>query len=90
MDHYVQKEIDRRSDMIIKALEKLEASEKDRDSIKPDQQIMDAAGKELQTGYSKPIFDKLKKAKERVEKLTKALNGALDGANYEALEKVLK
>lgn len=90
VDHYVQKEVDRRSDLIIKGLEKLESLEKARDQIKPDNVIKDAEGKVIQNGYAEATYGKLEKSKQAVEKLNKALNGALKEANYEALEKALK
>jgi len=91
--HYTEKELERRSNLIIKGLDKLESLEQERDRIKPDQIAVNDQGQEQSSTYSKANFEKLKKAREAVGKLSKALNAAIEQGSqqdYEKLEKTLK
>ena len=95
-DMLVNKEIEKRSQAIIASLVALEKVEKDLTSIsKPDvNELLDAEGKVIQpAAYSKSKLEQIKKAKEKVENLTKAINTCLETNtkdSYSKLENLIK
>lgn len=91
--HYTEQEIKRRSELIIQGLDKLETLEEELSRIKPDASTYNENQEVIQEAYSKAQSDKLKKAKESVEKLSKPLNAAIENGtteDYDKLEKALK
>lgn len=93
VSHYTEQEIKRRSDLIIKGLDKLETLEEELSRIKPDASTYNEKQEVIQEAYSKAQSDKLKKAKDSIEKLSKPLNAAIENGNaddYDKLEKALK
>lgn len=95
-DMLVSKEIEKRSQAIIASLVALEKVEKDLVSVsKPDvNELLDAEGKVVQpAAYSKSKLEQIKKAKEKVENLTKAINNCLETNtkdSYSKLENLIK
>jgi hypothetical protein len=95
-DMLVNKEIEKRSQSIIASLVVLEKLEKDLTSIsKPDvNELLDVEGKVVQpAAYSKSKLEQIKKAKEKVENLTKAINTCLETNtkdSYSKLENLIK
>lgn len=90
-DKLVQQELDRRVGLVVGALSKLTALEQDGRKIKPDLVAYNESGQELGTpGYSKAQSEVLKKHRESVEKLTKAIEKALgDDKDYAGLQKAM-
>lgn len=95
-DMLVSKEVEKRSQAIISGLVALEKVEKDLTSVsKPDvNELLDAEGKVIQpAAYSKSKLEQIKKAKEKVENLTKAINNCLETNtkdSYSKLENLIK
>lgn len=95
-DMLVNKEIERRSQVIISGLVALEKLEKDLASVsKPDvNELLDVEGKVVQpAGYSKSKLEQIKKAQEKVANLTKAINNCLETNtkdSYSKLESLIK
>lgn len=90
-DKLVQIQITARIDQVIGALNKLSTLELEGRKIRPDLVAYDDQGQELGTpGYSKAKSEELKKHREKVDKLTKAIEKALgDDRDYEGLTKAL-
>ena len=82
VSHYVDKEKNRRSDALVKGMDKLTALENDLKKIKADQYQYDADGKELSSTYSKTKVDEKKKLVEQIAKLEKTIDKALTKADF--------
>ena len=75
----VEREVDKRSALIVKGLDLLTDAEKVRNKIKPDLVGFAVDGKVTSESYSKSKLDELNKINSRIEKLTKAINKAIEG-----------
>lgn len=82
VNHYVEKEKNRRSDALVKGMDKLTSLENDLKKIKPDQVQLDADGKELSSSYSKAKYEEKKKLEEQIGKLEKIIDKALTKAEF--------
>jgi len=76
-DHLVEDELKRRTDLVLKGLAKKEEIERELRKVKPDQQGLDLSGKVVSETYSKAKVEEVKKLKEQLNKVEKALEGAL-------------
>ncbi len=85
-----KRELDKRSDAVVKILDLLSRSEVDVKKLGPDLYTFDAEGKRTSEAYSKARTEERKKAHERIEKLTKALTKALDNNDYGDLYNLAK
>lgn len=92
--HYVDAEIDRRAKLIVAGVEAVRAAELDVKKVdKPDIVHMNAEGAVAAEHYSKGKFEEVKKVKERLERLTTALNNALAAHTpdtYKKLDETIK
>ncbi len=93
-DHYVDAEIKRRAEMLVAGRNLLREAELDVRKIdKPDVNHFSADGATVNSFYTKGALDKVKKAKERVERLTKALDAVLgshSSEDYKKLDEAMK
>lgn len=89
IDSLVSKEVDRRAELIISALEKKIQLQNDFDKIKPDQESYDEAGVVKSTSWSKEKIGEKNKAKKALEDFSAALDNALNG-DFEKLGQKLK
>lgn len=86
----VQREITKRTQMVVKGFDALDKANKDLAKIKPDQQSFGADGVKVNEFYSKAKIDELNKAKSVRDKLEKALNKALgDQPDYSELSNLI-
>lgn len=91
VDVLVEKELQKRSDAVVKGLEKLKEAEKDLYKIKPDVCSYNADGSTLSEGWSKPKLEEKKKAEEYVAKITSAIEKALaDKPDFTKLYELIK
>lgn len=74
----VEREVVKRGEAIGKCLDKLMKAENDQRKIKPDIIAYDAAGTKVSENWSKERLEELNKSKQRIEKLTRAIDKALD------------
>lgn len=80
IEHFVQKEADRRADAIIKGIDKLtELTRERRKTDKGDIVSYNGDGSVATQAYSKDRLEANKKADEQIAKLTKAIDKALEG-----------
>jgi hypothetical protein len=91
--HLVEEELKRRADLILKGLAKRDEARKALNKIRPDQSAYNGDGKVIpgSESYSKPKVEELKKAREALERIDKALEEALldEKPNFEKLGKVV-
>lgn len=76
VDKLADVEIARRVDLVTKAIQRLDTLEKELKKIDKNDITTYQDGKEIQT-MSKARFDEIKKTKEKIEKLTKAIEVSL-------------
>lgn len=76
---FVERELQKRTDALVKAFDKLTEARSDLKKIKPDVVAYDEDGKEVSASYSKAKIDERKKAQEKVGKIESAINAALAG-----------
>ena len=81
--------IDKRVTQIQKGLELQEAASKELSSIRPDK-TFDPEGKVLSEFFTADKLGQKKKAQEKYDRITRALNSALDEGNYEQLQNLAK
>ena len=86
--HLTEKELQRRTELVVKGMEARKAQEKEIAKIKPDAVFYDGDGKKSIEQFSKQAADNLKKANEKLAKIDRALARALDEANYDDLANV--
>jgi hypothetical protein len=72
-----------------RAVEKREQMQRDLYRLKPDQVVLDVKGVRMFEGYSKAKLEELKKGREEMAKLDRAIGQAIDEANYEPLQKFI-
>ena len=88
VDHLTNAEVDRRTEMLVKAMAVREETAKDLKKMKPDQVQYEESGKISMTSFSKTKFDELKKCKDKLAKIDKAINRAINDADYDSLKKI--
>ena len=86
----VNSEIDRRVDLVKKGMDKLDAVEKDLKKMGPDNSSYNAEGKVIQESWTKTGLEAFNKVKQKVEKLKKAIDTALESNDYQSLEQAVK
>jgi hypothetical protein len=84
----VEREVVARVELLDKALAKRTETEKDLRKLKPDVENYDADGKLVSSSYSKAKADELKKARESLDKLEKALDKALVDNDFSKLREL--
>jgi len=93
VDVFVEREVGRRADLLVKGFDKLVTLTKAHDDInKPDGAKAFSAPNTtpLPQTYSEKRLSEISKARKAVEKLTTAVNTALTKADFAGLEKALK
>lgn len=90
VDQFVADEIKARADLLYRAVKKREEMERDLRKIKPDNTAYDASGKIVSESFTKAKADELKKAKEQLDKLDKAIDMAVqEKPDYSKLKEVM-
>jgi hypothetical protein len=80
IENRVSKEINKRVEALDKALGARSAAQGDvRKLDRPDVKALDSEGKIVSEAYSEERFKELKKAREKLEKIDKAIDKALNG-----------
>ncbi len=82
-------ELDKRRDLVLKGLAKLEELQKSFAKIKPDHIIKDENDQIIQQGYTEGKLKDRKKAIDDIRKMEEALVKGLAEANYDPLKKVV-
>lgn len=79
VDYFVSKEVKKRVEAGTSAMQEVEKLQKELLKFKPDQVSYDVDGKPVSETFSKTKIDERKKLADKIEKLRKALEKALDG-----------
>ena len=84
-------EIDKRTKAVIKGLELIQVADKEIKKIKPDVEHFDEGGAPVNTWYTKPQAETLKKAKKKKVELDEAINLALsNNPDFSKLNNLVK
>lgn len=87
-DHYVEKEIDARVELTIRAIDTLDDLQKQIKKLRPDQEVYDATGNLVSAGYSKIKLEERKKSIERQDRIEAALSDVFENKNFDKLKKL--
>lgn len=91
IDTLVAREVARRKDMIVKGLDQLDSVTREFHKVnKPDIQNFNADGTVATSAYSKERLEEIKKAQEKLDKLTKALDKAIAKGDIGDLSNLVK
>lgn len=91
VDMMVDKELQKRTPAIVQGLEKLVELEKEYEkTAKPDLVSREIDGTVLSQAYSSKKIEEIKKAKEKVEKLSKAIEKAFEHGDLKDLNQLLQ
>jgi hypothetical protein len=82
VDIMVERELDKRSTAFVQVMDKLSKLEKDMKKIRPDMVFYNGEGKVASENFSKAKIDERGKLTQQIEKLTKALNKALEQEDF--------
>ena len=88
--HFVDKEVERRAQILIKGYEATRKAGEEADKIKPDFRTFDLEGKIASQGFTDEGNKKRNQAIARASRLERALMEALSTAEYKPLEELLK
>ena len=87
----VEQEVSRRASLLASALDKRREADKELQKIKPDTTFFDPSSNNWsQPCFSKNAFETRKKAQEKLDKIDKAIDKAVNDADYSELEKLSK
>lgn len=90
VDVFASREIKRRTDLLVQGFDALSKLTTSYDQVnKPDTKFTDSEGKQVELTSAKRTQEQ-QAAKKKVDKLVTALTGALEKADFAALEKALK
>jgi len=84
----VEEEVTTRADLLTKALAKRKAQQKELDKIKPDHCTFNEDGSPAQQHWSKAKLGERAKAAKALNKIDKAINAAVNNADYEGVKKI--
>jgi uncharacterized protein (DUF736 family) len=86
----VGRELEKRSEALVKILDILDQLEKDMKKVKPDQRTYSETGEELTATWSKSKLDERNKLNVKLDKIGKAIDKALDTGDYDDVNKLIK
>lgn len=90
IDFMVNKEIEKRSDAIVKGIEKLNGLQNDMKKHKPDQIFFDEEGNQTRAEWTKPKLEEKNKLTAQIDKMQKALDSAIGTGDMSKLYDLLK
>ena len=88
VDTLVEAELSRRANALAGALTKRADAAKELSKIEPDQVAFGEDGKKLSATYSSKAALARKQAKEKLDKIDRAIDAAINNADYQSLEKI--
>lgn len=87
VEHFAEVEKARRVDMLVKAMDARTEKAKELSRIKPDNICYDEDGQQTSASWSKEQAAKRKTLRKELNRLDKAINKAINDADYSALQK---
>lgn len=88
VDLLTEKELVRRTDLVLASIQKLDGLERDSQKLTEDQQFYDSTGAVTSKSFSKQRFEERKKNAEQQQKVQRALEAALDKNDWSQLPNV--
>ncbi len=90
IEHFAKIEADRQAAILVKGLTALDTAEASLEKVdKPDQLSYNQDGTIASQAYSLNRINEIKKAKEKIEKITSAITLADEQGNFSALQKIV-
>lgn len=87
---FVEREVSRRADLLVKGFDLLTAQQKAHDQVnKPDTNFVSQDGSPLQLTSAKRTQE-IAAAKKKLDRISEALGNALNAAQFDALDKLVK
>lgn len=80
-----ERELVRRSNAMVQAIDQLSVFDKDMKKLGPDQKSFDEKGVEQSSSFSKSRLDERARLNKKIDRYTNAVNNALDKGNYSDL-----
>jgi hypothetical protein len=90
VDHFVNIQVDKRVNAVIKGIEELKTLKDNAKKHKPDTTMYNREGALIHEGFSKEKLELVNKANEEIKKLESALDNAIGNNSFEKLFKHLK
>lgn len=90
VDILAEQVLDKQVEQLKKGLELKDEAEKALSTIKPDKQLHPETGAVLQEFFTPQKLGEKRKAQEKLDRITKALNLAIDDGNFEQLSNLVK
>lgn len=91
ISNLVQKELDRRVDVIMRGLEAWQKASRELSAIKPDQKSFGSDGKIVAETFSEAKIKERKEAGEKFQKISEAMEKALaEEPDFQPIEKFIK
>jgi hypothetical protein len=90
VDHLVTKELNRRSEAVITALQEIDKLNVDLKKVKPDVVTYNDDGSVASSNWTKAKLEEKNKVQQRITKLTSAVDKALGSNDYSDLFNVAK
>ena len=91
VDTLVEKEVNRRVEMITQGLAKLSDMEREMRKLnKPDVETFNHDGSPANVGFTKQKLDDISKQQQKMDKLTKALDNAIDKGDFGDLNNLVQ
>lgn len=87
VDALVEEEMDCRTDLLTKALARRKAQAKEVEKIKPDQEGFDVNGKVISQSWTRAKLVERTKAIKALSSIDKAINAAVNDADYNGVKK---
>jgi hypothetical protein len=85
VEHLVNKELTRRSEAVIGGLSELDKLKGEFKKLKPDVNTFNEDGSAATSSWTKPKLEEKNKAEQKIAKLTKAIDKALNDNDYSDL-----
>lgn len=87
--HFASKEVARRADLIVSAMDAWQEAQNQLKKVKPDQQSFDTNGTLVAETFSKQKLDERNTLTRKTADLTAAVEEALNNNNYDKLTKLV-
>jgi len=82
VDVFVDREVAKRSEALVKVIDKINDAENSLKKIRPDQISYNEKGEKVQESFSKGKLDEKNKLHQQIDKIMKAITKALENNDY--------
>lgn len=90
VESFAEEEINRRANLLTRALQARDAKYKEIQKLKPDNVFFNENGEQTSATWSKDALKKMQEAKKQLNKMDNAINKAVNNADYSGLQKFVQ